>query len=77
MLYLIIYNIIILICVLIYCSLFQSFLSNLERAVGQSIERMDIPNNELINTNRISKLQNKLIKATSTNRENEEETNVL
>ncbi len=55
----------------------RSFLSNLERAVGQSIEKMDIPDNELINTNRIKKLQTKLIKAASTDRENPEETNIL
>ncbi len=55
----------------------RSFLSNLERAVGQPIEKMDIPDNELINNNRIKKLQAKLIKAASTDRENPEETNIL
>ena len=55
----------------------RSFLSNLERAVGQPIEKMDIPDNELINSNRIKKLQEKLIKAASTGRENPEETNIL
>jgi ATP-dependent RNA helicase DeaD len=55
----------------------RSFLSNLERAVGQPIERMDIPDNELINSNRIKKLQAKLVKAASTERDNPEEINIL
>ncbi|WP_413678200.1 DEAD/DEAH box helicase [Prochlorococcus sp. MIT 0916] len=55
----------------------RSFLSNLERAVGQPIEKMDIPDNELINSNRIKKLQAKLIKAASTERDNPEESNIL
>jgi len=55
----------------------RSFLSNLERAVGQPIEKMDIPDNELINSNRIKKLQAKLIKAASTERDNPEEANIL
>jgi len=55
----------------------RSFLSNLERAVGQPIEKMDIPDNELINNNRIKKLQAKLVKAASTNRDNPEETSIL
>ena len=55
----------------------RSFLSNLERAVGQPIEKMDIPDNDLINNNRIKKLQAKLIKAASTERDNPEEANIL
>ncbi len=55
----------------------RSFLSNLERAVGQPIEKMDIPDNELINSNRIKKLQAKLIKAASTERDNPEESTIL
>ncbi len=55
----------------------RSFLSNLERAVGQPIEKMDIPDNELINRNRIKKLQAKLIKAASTERDNKEESHIL
>ena len=55
----------------------RSFLSNLERAVGQPIEKMDIPDNDLINNNRIKKLQAKLIKAASTERDNPEESNIL
>tara|TARA_Y100001968_G_scaffold127138_1_gene116021 strand:- start:974 stop:2809 length:1836 start_codon:yes stop_codon:yes gene_type:complete len=55
----------------------RSFINNLERAVGQPIERMEIPSNEVINTNRISKLQNNLTKASSQGREHEEETLIL
>ena len=55
----------------------RSFLSNLERAVGQPIEKMEIPDNDLINNNRIKKLQAKLIKAASTERDNPEEANIL
>jgi len=55
----------------------RSFLSNLERAVGQPIEKMDIPDNELINSNRIKKLKAKLIKAASTERDNPEEAHIL
>ena len=55
----------------------RSFIGNLERAVGQTIERMEIPNNEIINQNRISKLQKNIIEATSRGREHEEETNLL
>ncbi len=55
----------------------RSFLSNLERAVGQPIEKMDIPDNELINSNRIKKLKEKLIKAASTERDNPQEVHIL
>ena len=55
----------------------KSFIGNLERAVGQPIERMEIPDNEVINQNRISKLQKNLIEATARGREHEEETNLL
>ncbi len=55
----------------------RSFLSNLERAVGQPIEKMDIPGNELINSNRVEKLKAKLIKAASTERDNPEEAEIL
>lgn len=55
----------------------RSFLSNLERAVGQSIEKMEIPDNEVINNNRIKKLQDKLIKAASIERDDKEETSIL
>ena len=55
----------------------RSFVGNLERAVGQPIEKMNIPNNETINKNRIEKLQNNLIKASTTERHQEEETILL
>ncbi len=55
----------------------RSFLSNLERAVGQSIEKMEIPDNEVINNNRIKKLQDKLIKAASIERDDKDETSIL
>ncbi len=55
----------------------RSFLSNLERAVGQSIEKMEIPDNEVINNNRIKKLQDKLIKAASIDRDDKDETSIL
>ncbi len=55
----------------------RSFLSNLERAVGQSIEKMEIPDNEVINKNRIKKLQDKLIKAASIERDDKDETSIL
>tara|TARA_Y100001968_G_scaffold161721_1_gene147934 strand:- start:30060 stop:31874 length:1815 start_codon:yes stop_codon:yes gene_type:complete len=51
----------------------RSFINNLERAVGQPIEKMDIPSNEMINKTRISKLQKNLIKALDRGREHEEE----
>ncbi len=55
----------------------RSFVGSLERAVGQPIERMEIPNNESINRNRILKLQKNLIEASSRGREHEEETTIL
>ncbi len=55
----------------------RSFISNLERAVGQPIEKMNIPDNETINKNRLLKLQKNLIKAATNGREHEEETLVL
>ncbi len=55
----------------------RSFLSNLERAVGQSIEKMEIPDNEVINNNRIKKLQEKLIQSASIERDDKDETSIL
>ena len=55
----------------------RSFIQNLERAVGQPIERMNIPSNEIINQTRINKLENNLIKASSQGREHEKETVIL
>ena len=43
--------------VLFICPRERAYLSNLERAVGQPIEKMDIPDNELINSTRVKKLQ--------------------
>ena len=45
--------------------------------MGQSIEKMEIPDNEVINNNRIKKLQEKLIKAASIEREDKDETSIL
>ena len=55
----------------------RSFIGNLERAVGQPIEKMNIPNNETINNTRIKKLEQNLAKASSSGREHEEETLLL
>ncbi|ABX09016.1 DEAD/DEAH box helicase [Prochlorococcus marinus] len=55
----------------------RSFINNLERAVGQSIEKMEIPNNEIINQHRINKLKNNLSQAVETPRQHEEETEIL
>ena len=55
----------------------RSFLNNLERAVGQSIERMEIPNNKIINQNRVKRLQEKLTNSASSGRESKEETTIL
>ena len=55
----------------------RHLVSRFERAVGKSIERMDIPNNEVINKSRINKLQQRLIKAAETGREHEEESKLL
>ncbi len=55
----------------------RRFLSNLERAVGQSIQEMQIPNNEAINKNRLANLQKRLLEAASTKREYEGEKELL
>ena len=55
----------------------KHFLKSLERAVNQSIEQIEIPNNAAINSNRIKKLEKKLLKAAQTNREASEELKVL
>ena len=55
----------------------RGFLSNLERAVGQSIEKMEIPSNEEINKNRINRLQERLTNAVSIGRKNEVEAAVI
>ena len=38
----------------------RSFLHNMEKAAGQKIEKMDIPNNEFINQYRLKKIRNEL-----------------
>ncbi len=55
----------------------KSFLNNLERAVGQTIERMEIPKNEIINQHRIAKIKKSLLEATSTPRGCEDEIHIL
>ncbi len=55
----------------------RGFLNNLERAVGQSIDRMEIPSNETINTNRVKRLQDRLLKEVTAERENHKETDIL
>ena len=55
----------------------RGFLNNLERAVGQSIDRMEIPNNEIINTNRIKRLQDKLVKEVANCKEENEEIKII
>ena len=55
----------------------RRFLNSLERAVGQHIEQMEIPNNELINRSRLGRLKKKLIEAAKTGRDHNEETNLL
>ncbi len=55
----------------------RSFLSNLERAAGQPIEKMDIPNNETINKHRIKKVKEDLVKQVSTTENKEVEVAVL
>ncbi|KGG15419.1 MULTISPECIES: DEAD/DEAH box helicase [unclassified Prochlorococcus] len=46
----------------------RSYLSNLERAVGQTIERMEIPTNDIINKHRIKKIKSDLIEKASKER---------
>ncbi len=56
----------------------KSFLGNLERAVGQNIEKMEIPNNATINEHRIKKLKNDLISiATNEKKCHQEESTML
>ncbi|AAQ00139.1 DEAD/DEAH box helicase [Prochlorococcus marinus] len=55
----------------------RSYLNNLERAVGQSIERMEIPNNESINNHRIQKIKRDLLTTASQKRKDQEETNLI
>ncbi len=55
----------------------RRFVGSLERAAGQQIEQMEIPNNALINQSRLHRLRQKLIKAAQTGRDHEQETLLL
>ncbi len=55
----------------------RHFLYNLERAVKQPIQQIDVPNNAAINKSRIEKLYQRLLKAGKEGRVDEEETTVL
>ncbi len=55
----------------------KRFIRSLERAVGQPIEQMEIPNNAAINQSRLDRLQAKLSKAAVTGRDHEEETDLI
>ena len=55
----------------------RRLVSSLERAVGQPIEAMDIPNNAAINQSRCDRLRQRLITAANAERENSEETALL
>ena len=55
----------------------RRFLRGLERAVGQTIEEMEIPSNSVINQSRLERLQQRLIKSATTGRDHNEETNLL
>ncbi|KGG12263.1 MULTISPECIES: DEAD/DEAH box helicase [Prochlorococcus] len=55
----------------------RSFINNLERAVGQSIEKMEVPKNEEINKHRINKIKLKLCKSSSNPRKSAEEREIL
>ncbi|WP_269622796.1 DEAD/DEAH box helicase [Prochlorococcus marinus] len=55
----------------------RSFLSNLERAVGQNIEKMEIPNNDTINKFRIQRIKNDLLQtATKDTLSNEDDNEI-
>ena len=55
----------------------RRFVNNLERAVGQPIETMQIPNNEEINKSRINKLREQLKTNAVAGREHDNETELL
>ena len=55
----------------------RSFVNNLERAVGQPIDKMKIPDNSTINISRLSKLQKNIISAYEKGRENKEESALI
>ena len=55
----------------------RSYLSNLERAVGQPIEKMEIPTNEIINKHRIEKIKKDLLATASSETKNTTESTML
>ncbi|KGG25182.1 Cold-shock DEAD-box protein A [Prochlorococcus sp. MIT 0702] len=55
----------------------RRFVGGFERAVGQPIEPMDIPNNAAINQSRLDRLRQRLTTAAKTERDNSEETALL
>ncbi len=55
----------------------RSYLSNLERAVGQPIEKMEIPTNELINKHRIEKIKKDLLATVSSETTDSTESKML
>tara|TARA_Y100001968_G_scaffold328321_1_gene375253 strand:- start:576 stop:2378 length:1803 start_codon:yes stop_codon:yes gene_type:complete len=55
----------------------KRFLNSLERAVGNSIDQMSIPNNDDINDKRIARLTSRLIKAAEKGRDDEKETQII
>ncbi len=55
----------------------RSFLNNLERTVGQTIEKIEIPRNETINQHRIDKIKERIYEASSMKRDTKEEIELL
>ena len=55
----------------------RSYLRNLERAVGQSIEKMEIPSNKSINEHRIAKIKKDILEKAAVKTENQEESDLL
>ena len=55
----------------------RHFIGNLQKAVGQPIEQMSIPNNSDINESRIKRLHTQLLNAAQTGRDHEEETTIF
>ncbi len=55
----------------------RSYLRHLERAVGQSIEKMEIPSNQSINEHRIAKIKKDLLEKASISKENKDESDLL
>ncbi len=55
----------------------KSYLNNLERVVGQKIEKMEVPNNEFINQFRIEKLKTELASETENKKDDDKESSIL